>query len=205
MYSLYLFILTCVFIWLADDTRSAVIDMEYFRRSSTKFQRFLVSEEYSNHFVLGLGSQICRLKQMCCTILCFVDLSSLLLSVSFSIQLLVQLLLFMVSWCYLSSISSFEFRLKQNLRDSVVSTYPRVWMKIWTIYSGYRKHTSVKKPMNSITYQLKLPYILKVSCLFFYTHEQIFSAINPYNCSFFLWDSLLEHVTYLFAWLIIQS
>jgi len=39
-----------IFIWLADDgTSSAVIDMEYFRRSSTKFQRFLVSEEYINY------------------------------------------------------------------------------------------------------------------------------------------------------------
>jgi len=48
MNSLYLVLLTCIFIWLADDgTSSAVIDMEYFKRSSIKFQRFLVSEEYS--------------------------------------------------------------------------------------------------------------------------------------------------------------
>lgn len=38
----------CVFSYGADDgTSSAVIDMEYFKRSSVKFQRFLVSEEYS--------------------------------------------------------------------------------------------------------------------------------------------------------------
>ena len=48
MNSLYLVLLTCIFIWLADDgTSSAVIDMGYFKRSSIKFHRFLVSEEYS--------------------------------------------------------------------------------------------------------------------------------------------------------------
>jgi hypothetical protein len=46
--SLYLVLLMCIFIWLADDgTSSAVIDMEYFKRSSIKFQRLLVSAEYS--------------------------------------------------------------------------------------------------------------------------------------------------------------
>lgn len=34
--------------WLADDgVGSVVVDMEYFKRSSTKFQRFLVSEEFT--------------------------------------------------------------------------------------------------------------------------------------------------------------
>ncbi|KAL6654871.1 hypothetical protein ACP70R_008336 [Stipagrostis hirtigluma subsp. patula] len=38
---------TCISIWPADDgTSSAVMDMEYFKRSSTKFQRFLVEAKH---------------------------------------------------------------------------------------------------------------------------------------------------------------
>jgi hypothetical protein len=85
----------------------------------------------------------------------------------------------------LSSFAYSVIRLKQNLRNLVVSIYPRVWMKIWTIYLGCRKHTSVKKSMTSTTYQLRLPYILMVSSLFLDTHGWVFSSINPFGCSFF--------------------